>query len=475
MKIKSLGVKNSDVYGSFQEAVISTLIGYGKMYELLHKQLYRKGRISYAGDPFILNNKEVRAIKLWNIKSPSKNAYDRTSYNNLGLNQFFMGQSPYDVYDGDLGDGIYHDDCYITYKETRMLTNCYDRYGWFIEEHGYWIKEDEWGKTIVSDVTIEENTYIVTTPEGSTQYPLNKIYFESGDDSYKAYPTLKYVNFSNHSNSSGIWLSQYFKIPDMETEHGKIIYFEEAYRRRKISPFGTRVASKICIYEDGLALEYFLPVAIVREGGDDSSTSYTHYNGGYFTLPLLYTSTGDLVQNRVDFLDMWDDQFELYVHEDDYWYTPIIKIVVLIILMIVAYFTGGSGLAIMAGFISGLGVISGDAVFSVIGTALSLGVSFYMNAKGAVAKEAMAKGLSERTANQLATEAGLSELFSAFISNVGLMNLADIGSSLFSIYTVATTKEITTDSTEIEEKKLRVYAYNEDEKYSDKVMDLIKL
>lgn len=37
--------------------------------------------------------------------------YDRNDYNNLGLNQYFAGQSPYQYYIGDPGDdnGIYHD------------------------------------------------------------------------------------------------------------------------------------------------------------------------------------------------------------------------------------------------------------------------------------------------------------------------------------------------------------------------------
>ena len=47
----------------------------------------------------------------YNIKSPSKMPYDRNDYNNLGLNQYFAGQSPYQYYIGDPGDdnGIYHD------------------------------------------------------------------------------------------------------------------------------------------------------------------------------------------------------------------------------------------------------------------------------------------------------------------------------------------------------------------------------
>ena len=104
---------------------------YRKTTELVHTQLVRKGRAeffdtenlkkgssSFSKDPNyrgeIFNHPiygKVYTTGRYNIKSPSKMPYDRNDYNNLGLNQYFAGQSPYQYYIGDPGgdNGIYHD------------------------------------------------------------------------------------------------------------------------------------------------------------------------------------------------------------------------------------------------------------------------------------------------------------------------------------------------------------------------------
>lgn len=55
---------------------------------------------------------------MYNIKSDSTRPYDYDSMDDLGLNQYFVGQSPYEEYDGDPGDddGIYHDTCEIHHR-----------------------------------------------------------------------------------------------------------------------------------------------------------------------------------------------------------------------------------------------------------------------------------------------------------------------------------------------------------------------
>ena len=104
---------------------------YRKTTELLHTQLVRKGRAEFfdtenlkKSDLSFLTNPNYRGELFdhpiygkvyttgrYNIKSPSKMPYDRNDYNNLGLNQYFAGQSPYQYYIGDPGgdNGIYHD------------------------------------------------------------------------------------------------------------------------------------------------------------------------------------------------------------------------------------------------------------------------------------------------------------------------------------------------------------------------------
>lgn len=104
---------------------------YRKTTELVHTQLVRKGRaeffdteilkksnLSFSNNPNYRGELfdhpiygKVYTTGRYNIKSPSKMPYDRNDYNNLGLNQYFAGQSPYQYYIGDPGDdnGIYHD------------------------------------------------------------------------------------------------------------------------------------------------------------------------------------------------------------------------------------------------------------------------------------------------------------------------------------------------------------------------------
>ncbi len=56
---------------------------------------------------------KIYTVMSYDIKDPSKDAYNPNDpFNNaLGLNQYFVGQSPYKPYEGDPGDddGIYHD------------------------------------------------------------------------------------------------------------------------------------------------------------------------------------------------------------------------------------------------------------------------------------------------------------------------------------------------------------------------------
>ncbi|EPC1856496.1 hypothetical protein ACRXH2_000288 [Campylobacter coli] len=90
------------------------MIGVNKYVELLHKQLVRKGRskIQNINHPLFKNS---YIVKKYNIKSSSTAPYNKENYNDLGLNQFFVGQDPYKPYRGDPGskNGIYHDICEI--------------------------------------------------------------------------------------------------------------------------------------------------------------------------------------------------------------------------------------------------------------------------------------------------------------------------------------------------------------------------
>jgi len=75
-------------------SVISAAIGRAKMYELLHKQLWRKNRCyTYKIDQIpTLNGRPVEFVGRWDIKSPSVQPYDYSDRWNLGLNQLFKGE-----------------------------------------------------------------------------------------------------------------------------------------------------------------------------------------------------------------------------------------------------------------------------------------------------------------------------------------------------------------------------------------------
>ena len=76
-----------------------------KMVELLHKQLIRKGRLTHRSSNFYhpTLRANVYYTRAYDIKSESKAPYDYYDHYNLGLNQFFVNQSPYNWYDGDPG------------------------------------------------------------------------------------------------------------------------------------------------------------------------------------------------------------------------------------------------------------------------------------------------------------------------------------------------------------------------------------
>lgn len=122
---------------------------YRKTTELLHSQLVRKGRMrrwmpTYKegaitfGSLLVGGEKknitsfnhptygEVYTTEFYDIKSPSKNPYNRDSHDDLGLNQYFVGQSPYEYYKGDPGDdnGIYHDTSQIRGPARWEVSQC---------------------------------------------------------------------------------------------------------------------------------------------------------------------------------------------------------------------------------------------------------------------------------------------------------------------------------------------------------------
>lgn len=110
-------IGESDTQEVYKQWFTYAMIGVNKYVELLHKQLVRKGRsqIQNINHPLFKNS---YIVKKYNIKSSSTAPYNKENYNDLGLNQFFVGQDPYKPYKGDPSskNGIYHDICEIRTK-----------------------------------------------------------------------------------------------------------------------------------------------------------------------------------------------------------------------------------------------------------------------------------------------------------------------------------------------------------------------
>lgn len=109
-----LNIGELDTQEVYKQWFTYAMIGVNKYVELLHKQLVRKSRsqIQNINHPLFKNS---YIVKKYNIKSSSTAPYNKENYNDLGLNQFFVGQDPYKPYQGDPSseNGIYHDICEI--------------------------------------------------------------------------------------------------------------------------------------------------------------------------------------------------------------------------------------------------------------------------------------------------------------------------------------------------------------------------
>jgi len=481
MKLQSIILKDDDVYLSFQNAILSTLVGYGKMYELLHKQLYRKSRVETVSYALTINGRPAKAIKKWNIKSPSTAPYNYTANDDLGLNQLFMGQSPYATYEGDPKDGIYHDDCYIVPKMIDVQS--YDMPGWFIEGNGHWAKYDGFGATLVNDVVIYEKTHVNSVGITVSDGWFYSVDFVGGSEEYVLndvdgqHPVVQEVILSDISNPSGAVFAKYLS-PIDSSAHGGLVYTTPSIPYVRLPAhtqptiFQNEPAGVVNVYADGTAVQHYSPYTYYVGDGD-----FIQVDGGYMICPLVYTDTGDLVQNRVDFIDDWNDQFELYIHEDSYWYSAVIDVVSMVATIVIGYLIGGP-LGAFGGFIGSVGARTGNTFLQIFGAVISLYSSIEKIGTKAIEQEAMESGLSARTAGQIAMESSLRDVFSHFISGAGLGNLASIGSKLYSVYDDINMQGINQSSPQKQtttENHMKVYSVEDDtsgQSYIDKVMKI---
>ena len=525
MKIKSLIIKDDDLEKSFKTAIIATLIGYGRMYELLHKQLWRKGRVTTIAHDITINGRTARPIKYWNIKSPSRNPYNRDNQDDLGLNQLFVGQSPNSAYKGDpgSGSGIYHDTSQII-PTPQDLTGALDNTGWFIQgnlslmQYNQWAEpqydnvsqpyekthivhhdavEDDPDTTDVDeskpayDETVSDGWFVLVTPHGSAAYEQG-LSDTSGTD-INGDPvtipasslTTEYIDYT-----AAYGMEKVVAIPDLTGEHGAIVYQEDTapiirpknveVNRSYIFGMKNAVLSRVIVYGDGTCIQFATPT-VYTEGfgggdGDDGNATKYFTNGTKTYLPLVYMDTGDLVQNRIDFIDSWDTMFELNVVENSYWYSGLIQIVAIIVSVILAICGGLGLLGIIGALIGSVGSITGNKFLMVLGAVMTLGASIEVQGAQEIAKGALVQHMATLSAQTVLEHTSFIELFGAYVSDAGFGNLLNIGSSVYSMYNVVTAPGAPSvpSSSPVEDSGMKI-ARIDDEDNNDPVMRLIKL
>jgi hypothetical protein len=473
-KFQGFQLKSGDITTDVKNHLLGYAIANNKIYELLHKQLYRKNRIAYVDTEFIYNGRTVKPIRFYDIKSPSTEPYDRDDQYNLGLNQFFMGQSPYDTYEGNPKDGIYHDDCQIFPKATtdHEALTYHDHYGY---EYRY--------LTIVDDVDDEGNaiTRFETVRGIKTEYSdfgealcdnvveENITIDEHGKKTYDLVMYLNGVEVERISSVMNLYISSRTnltrrrkKMKYMVLDESKfggsptqIINFNEIQRpiadvlfrngwlrynmlnseeNQSMRVVQNSVYGQYRIYPDGTCLKLVPSVLTTIEISEDrerdiESDPYIEF------LPLVYTDTGDLVISRNTFIEDWESMFELYVHEDSYWYIDIIPMAIIVLSFFIGYASYGIYGAI-GSTISAVGAVRDNPILQVVGTVMTMGAGSYNMVIEEMAKDVALAGLTETNARMFAQRAVLDMSFQqfayAFVNYAGMSNLISIGSTMLS-------------------------------------------
>lgn len=197
------------------------------------------------------------------------------------------------------------------------------------------------------------------------------------------------------------------------------------------------------VFTNGTVLEY-IPYTV--EGNSDTwYDTPAHYK----ILPMMYTDTGDLTMPHRKFVDEWDQNCELIVHEKSS--LGLFKILAVIVIVIVTYFTAGTATPLLTGAAAAMAVVG--AVFSIIGilggdkTMMLLGSVFgglaaIYNSLTTTVTESMTSSLIANSAPtmtagraaDLATSTvakmTFSELLTSFSSIAGMTNIFSIGAKI---------------------------------------------
>ena len=273
-------------------------------------------------------------------------------------------------------------------------------------------------------------------------------------------------------------LEAWEQIPSF-SEHGALMY-EQVMPNNSLWNMTQQARDGwIRVYADGTVLEY-VPLAVDNMGDGMYYDVPAHYK----ILPMMYTDSGDLAMDRVEFVEKWNDYFELIVHEDSEWWQSFVKPIAAIISLAIAINTGlyfgvdtlMFNVAVAGGITSAIGILSDNTTLSLIGGVLIGYVGLEKMLTDGYMQSLMQSGVFPDRAEILLSNASFTDLFKGFISNAGLENWANIGSNAFSLYnqaqTIGTESVVSVESV-AEESGIRATVRNEDEE--DEVMRVIRI
>lgn len=517
MELKVVKAPGQDPFNAVKMAVIMSLIGNGKVYELLHKQIWRKAqyRIAMYDHPLYRthNGRPVKFISSWNIKSPQTVAYSYSGGDHtFGLNQLFVGQSPYEVYKGNPKNGIYHDDCYITTKMLQLDSGEINawairpKYGLGDEDASLYPhiyrEKDRLGNTlitnveyvrytvVVNNITNYKHKVILTTPTGSRTIELG-----SDPATYGPLGELELRGLTAARVYSGVTESwqkdQATMMAELVAQHGPVVWSQTIANNNPWSAIRNNPDlprdGKMMIFRNGVVLEY---VPWNRDNyGDYCAEIPAHYK----VLVMVYTDTGDLVMSRAEFIEKWNDYFELIVHEDSEWWESFLTPVMAIVTIVIAAYTGlafggwqtfAGAATFIGGGVTAFGILSGSKELMLAGaiigvTAVVSGIAQAGAQAAAQAGAPTGASIGTATANELLVGAPAGQLFDYFVSGAGLGNLLSVGSNVLKVFSgvqgLGADGEQQTMTEVMDEAGKTVLAADEEEEGLDAVMNLVNI
>ncbi|WP_348518125.1 hypothetical protein [Campylobacter sp. CCS1377] len=398
----------------YQSWLVYGTLFVNKYVELLHRQLVRKGRARKmsANHPLYKN---AYAISYYDIKSPSVRPYDYHSYSDLGLNQFFVGQSPYEWYKGDPSDdnGIYHDTSQIVRKKQAgndgfdtpivalrkfsggnnlILNQDYAlKYANEIPQ-AYFLRDETVlsligiepiynGKVVMTDIfkfdPMGNGGQDMVTAYSCKMYILDRAKIENGEfiikdlilpdkDKFQPipYPPFRpqYYDINNYVNELKRLNPDILIIPNVihskvMTDNDPVTYGLKSVYFKSVYDSVVNQSKKGDIfhpfYYDAKKCQVFCTEPVIFGGLTVKDGFFGGVQGSLGFIPLYLNSTNSPIGRKDRWFILWDTYYDLYVEEDKEWYDFFIGAIMVVVVVAVAIWTGYATAGALGNLIGG--------------------------------------------------------------------------------------------------------------------------